>query len=57
LAITVVPFDWIRKIWLKRHNKNTGVWLYKFYWCAIIKRIGGIKWEYLNVKFVETLLN
>lgn len=25
LAITVVPFDWIRKIWLKRHNKNTGV--------------------------------
>ncbi len=25
LAFTVVPVDWIRKIWLKKHNKNTGV--------------------------------
>ncbi|MDD2181359.1 MAG: calcium-translocating P-type ATPase, PMCA-type [Bacilli bacterium] len=25
LAFTVVPFDWIRKIWLKRWDKNKGV--------------------------------
>ena len=25
LAFTVVPVDWIRKIWLKKHNKNKGV--------------------------------
>lgn len=25
ISLTVIPVDWIRKIWLKKHHKNTGV--------------------------------
>ncbi|MDD4547438.1 MAG: calcium-translocating P-type ATPase, PMCA-type [Bacilli bacterium] len=25
ISLTVIPVDWVRKIWLKKHHKNTGV--------------------------------